>query len=213
MIRDLALIAPIVIGSLCLLAVCGVYLRSHSFKLDGALLAVCGVGLLGFAFWQVGDDRHAADLARRLEALALLEGRIAEIADQQTRLADAMLGPRGAASPTIAGVTPAAGPAARAPRSDVLEIEVLGGVSSDELATIVGWIREAHATHRSSRIVVEPVMPLASADPDGQRRRLMNEVGRVIDHVFDKLNQKVDIATLVAEPVPGPRLRLALANS
>jgi hypothetical protein len=39
----------------------------------------------------------------------------------------------------------------------------------------------------------------------------MDEVGRVIDHVFAQLHQRVDISSLVAESVPGPRLRLAFS--
>jgi hypothetical protein len=41
----------------------------------------------------------------------------------------------------------------------------------------------------------------------------MDEVGRVIDHVFEQLHQRVDIATLVSEQVPGPRLRLVFADT
>jgi len=212
MIRDLAVIAPVVIGSLCLLTVCAVYVRSRSFRLDGALLALCGVVLLALSYWQAGRDGAERDLAGRLDALALLEGRIAEIADDQARLAALVAGPPGADQ--IAEIAPAAPPAmaSRSP-SRVLEIEVLGGVSGDELAAIVTWIRQVHAADRTARIVVEPVMPLASADPAGQRRRLMDEAGRVIDHVFEELNQRVDIVTLVSESVPGPRLRLALSDA
>lgn len=214
MIRDLAVVAPIVIGSLCLLTVCAVYLRSQIFRLDGALLAVCGVVLLALSYWQAGKDRAELDLARRLDALALLEGRIAEVADDQARLAAMVAAPESSAAGQIAEVAPGAGPAmASSPPSRVLEIEVLGGVSGEELAAIVTWIRQIHATDRSARIVVEPVMPLTSADPAGQRRRLMDEVGRVIDHVYEELNQRVDIVTLVSEPVPGPRLRLALSDA
>jgi len=95
-----------------------------------------------------------------------------------------------------------------APLPSVLEIEVLGGVSDEELATVVAWIEQVHARHRSSRIAVEPVMPLTSADPAGQRKRLMEEAGQIIDYVFDELNQRVDITPLVSRRVPGPRLRL-----
>jgi len=95
----------------------------------------------------------------------------------------------------------------------VLEIDALGGVSEEELTAIVDWIRQVHGVNRSARILVEPVLPLDSVDPDSQRRHLINEAGRVIDHVFEELNQKVDISTLVSEPVPGPRLRLLLANA
>jgi hypothetical protein len=51
----------------------------------------------------------------------------------------------------------------RASSSAMLEIEVLGGVTDADLAAIVAWIREVKAEHRSSRISIEPVMPLASA--------------------------------------------------
>lgn len=97
--------------------------------------------------------------------------------------------------------------------SSSLEIEVLGGVSGDELAAIVAWVRGVRAENRSSRIVVEPIMPLDSIDPEGQRRRLMDEAGRVIDYVFEELDQRVDIVTLVSEPVPGPRLRFTLTDA
>lgn len=217
MIRDLAVIAPVVIGSLCLIAVCSVYVRSQSFRLDGALLAACGVALLGLSYWQAADSGEE-DLALRLDALALLEGRIAEIADNQARLAEVIAAaeespsePPVEAPSATEEITVA--PVAAESLAQVLEIEVLGGVSGDELAAIVEWVRAVRAEHRSSRIVVEPIMPLESADPGGQRRLLMNEAGRVIDHVFDELNQRVDIASLVSESVPGPRLRLAYSTS
>lgn len=214
MIRDLAVIAPVVMGSFCLLAVCAVYLRSQSFRLDGALLALCGVVLLAISYWQVGKDQGEQDLARRLDALALLEGSVADIADDQARLATTVAALERPAASQIAKLAPGAPPpvASSAP-SQVLEIEVLGGVSGEELDAIVTWIRQTYATDRSSHIVVEPVMPLTSADPAGQRRRLMNEAGRVIDHIFEELNQRVDIVTLVSEPVPGPRLRLARSEA
>jgi hypothetical protein len=221
MIRDLAVIAPVVMGSFCLLAVCAVYLRSQSFRLDGALLALCGVVLLAISYWQVGKDRGEQDLARRLDALALLEGSIAEIAADQARLAAVVAAQAPPAAGRIANGAPGASPAVApgAPSAvassapQVLEIEVLGGVSGEELDAIVAWIRQVYATDRSSHIVVEPVMPLTSADPAGQRKRLMDEAGRVIDHVFEELNQRVDIVTLVSEPVPGPRLRLTRSEA
>jgi hypothetical protein len=201
---DVAVIVPGVIGSICLIAVCVVYLRRQSLRLDGALLAVCGLALLGLAYWQAMSlPRVAPDLAGRLdaisEALSRLEGQIAHIADDQARLtADGF-----ASNQDAQGGEPG-----DASTSQSLEIEVLGGVSDQELVEIVGWIRQVRSEHRSARILIEPVIPLGSADPAGQRKRLMNEAGRVIDHVFDELNQRVDIANLVSEDVPGPRLRL-----
>jgi hypothetical protein len=165
----------------------------------------------------VAEERNAPALSGQLEEISAtlrrLEAQMAQVLEEQARLAAAVaaLSAQAGASPAARAVPSVSGPASRASLPQVLEIEVLGGVSGDELAAIVSWVRRVHATHRSSRIVVEPVMPLDSADPAGQRRRLMDEVGRVIDHVFAQLHQRVDISSLVAESVPGPRLRLAFS--
>ncbi len=222
MIRDLAVIAPVVMGSFCLLAVCAVYLRSQSFRLDGALLALCGVVLLGFPTGRSARTGATQDLARRLDALALLEGSIAEIAADQARLAEVVAAPgaagrgpdrrSGAGCVTSRGagraVTPWHRPRRRSWRSRFW-------VACPARSWTPSWPGSAKSTPPTgpSHIVVEPVMPLTSADPAGQRKRLMDEAGRVIDHVFEELNQRVDIVTLVSEPVPGPRLRLARSEA
>jgi hypothetical protein len=197
MLSDLAIIVPGVLGSICLLVVCVVYVRSQRLQLDGTLLALCGVALLGLAVWQVtARDRALPDL------LAQIDARLEAIAQRQAELA----APGAAAAPPAPSVAPGSGqPAVDA---SVLEIEVLGGVSDDELAAIIAWIRRVKREHRTSAIFVEPVIPLGSTDPAGQRQRLMSEAGRVIDHVYVQLNQRIDIASLVSEDVPGLRLRL-----
>jgi hypothetical protein len=78
--------------------------------------------------------------------------------------------------------------------SAMLEIEVLGGVTDADLAAIVARIRKVKAEHRSSRISIEPIMPLASADPGSRRTSLIGEAGRVIDHVFVAIRQRIDIS-------------------
>jgi outer membrane protein OmpA-like peptidoglycan-associated protein len=91
---------------------------------------------------------------------------------------------------------------------DSLEIEAIGGVSDKELGAIVSWIQEIKSERPASVILIEPVMPHESTDLAGQRKRLMNEVGRVMDHVFDEMSQRIGITKLSSENVPGPRLRL-----
>jgi len=214
---------PGALGALCLLVVCAVYWRQQRLRIGGALLALCGLALLGLASWQLGaDDRGVPDLAGRLdaisEALPRLEAQIAQVVEGQADLV-AMLEASNAAPDAVnlpeQGTLPeqSVQPTQEADEPALtLEIEVLGGVSDEELATIIAWIQEVRTDHRSSTIYVEPVMPLDSADPGGQRRRLMDEAGRVIDHVFEALNQRIDILGLVSEPVPGPRLRLGLSE-
>jgi hypothetical protein len=222
--QDLAIVVPGMLGTLCLLEACAVYLRRQGFGQGGALLSLCGLALLGVSYWQAGaPDRAGPDLSRRLDAiaaaLARLEAQIAEIDERQAELAVAQRAssadPDAATSP--AGTAPATSPAETAsaagqdddaPLSPILEIEIVSGVSEAELAAIVAWVREIKAEHWSSRISIEPVMPLRSTDSDGQRTRLMTEAGRVIDHVFVVLRQRVDIGSLVSEDVPKPRLRL-----
>jgi hypothetical protein len=198
------------------------------------LLSLCGLALLGVSYWQAGaPDRAGSDLSRRLDAiaaaLARLEAQIAEIDERQAGLAvaqrassadpDAATSPAGTApadrqaATSPAETASAAGQDDDAPLSPILEIEIVSGVSEAELAAIVAWVREIKAEHRSSRISIEPVMPLQSTDSDGQRTRLMSEAGRVIDHVFAALRQRVDIGGLVSEDVPEPRLRLGLFDA
>jgi len=176
--------------------------------------------LLGLPYAQgVAEERTVPGVSGQLEeitdTLRRLEAQIARVIEEQARLAAAVaaLNAQAGASPAAQAAPSVSVPASRAPLPPILEIEVLGGVSGEELAAIVDWVRRVHATSRSSRIVVEPVMPLDSADPVGQRRRLMDEAGRVIDHVFEELNRRVDIVTLVSESVPGPRLRLARSET
>ena len=64
------------------------------------------------------------------------------------------------------------------PSSDSLEIEALGA-SGKELDAIVSWIQDIKSERPTSVILIEPVMPHEGADLDGQRKRLMNEAGRV----------------------------------
>jgi hypothetical protein len=54
---NLGFIVSVVIGDICLLTVCSVYLRKQSFKLDGLLLSICGVVLLGMVNWQARSGR------------------------------------------------------------------------------------------------------------------------------------------------------------
>lgn len=215
--QDVAVVVPGVLGALCLLVVCAVYLRSESFGLGGALLSLCGLALLGLSYWQVGaPDRGAPDLARRLDAigaaLGRLEAQIDQIIEQQAELAGAVASAPPDAATSRAESAQAGQQDDDAPASPILEIEVQAGVSEANLAAIVAWIQEVKAERRTSRISIEPVMPLQSADPDGQRARLMSEAGRVIDHVFAALRQRVDIGILVSEDVSEPALRLGLAD-
>jgi hypothetical protein len=226
MIGDLAVIVPGALGALCVVVVCAVYWRKQGFGQGGALLSLCGLALLGLAYWQAGaqdramdaQDRAMPDLARRLDAIAAamarLEAQVARIIERRAEPAAA--GTSGATpgeDTSRAESAPAGGQDDDAPASAVLEIEVEGGVSDAKLAAIVAWIEQVKAEHRTSRISIEPVMPLQSADPDGQRATLMSEAGRVIDHVFAALRQRVDIGRLVLEDVPGPRLRLGLSDA
>jgi hypothetical protein len=221
--NDLATLVSGALGALCLLVVCTVYWRQQRLRIGGALLALCGLALLGLASRPLGaEDRAVPDLAACLdvigEALPRLEAQVARLVQQQADLVamlEASNTAPGDANLPEQGAIPEQGTSATQHVDEpalTLEIEVLGGVSDEELATIITWIQEVRADHRSSTIYVEPVMPLDSADPGGQRRRLMDEAGRVIDQVFAALNQRIDIVGLVSEPVPGPRLRLGLSD-
>jgi hypothetical protein len=165
------------------------------------------------------EARAASDLALRLgtigAALGRLEAQMAQIVNQQAEHAVA-------ASTSSAGRDDAKLRTESAQRtvqhdhalpSNRLEIGVVGGVTDAELAEIVAWIRKVKAEHRSSRISIEPVMPLQSADPGGERTRLIGEAGRVIDHVFAAISQRVDIGSLVSEDVPEPILRLRFSEA
>jgi len=216
----LAIVVPGVLGTLCLLVVCTVYLRKQGFGQGGALLSLCGLALLGVSYWQAGaPDRAGPDLSTRLDAiaaaLARLEEEIRQIGERQAELAVAQRAssadPDAATSP--AETASASGQDDDAPASPILEIKIVSGVSEAELAAIVAWVQEIKAEHRSSRISIEPVMPLQSTDSEGQRTRLMSEAGRVIDHVFAALRQRVDIGSLVSEDVPEPRLRLGFSDA
>jgi hypothetical protein len=225
MVGHLAVAVPGVLGTVCLLVVCAVYWRRQSLRLEGALLSLCGLALLGLSYWQAdAQDRAVPDLARRLDAIAValgrLEAQVAQVIQRQAELAVA-----GASDPGQGQETFRANSAQAvqqqaveqdndAPAPPILEIEVQGrGLSDADLAAIVAWMERIKAEHRASRISIEPVMPLESADPGGERAQLMNEAGRVIDHVFAAIGQRVDISSLVAEDVPGPRLRLGLSDA
>jgi hypothetical protein len=218
--QDLAIVVPGMLGTLCLLVVCAVYLRRQGFGQGGTLLSLCGLALLGMSYWQAGaPDRAGPDQSTRLDAiaaaLARLEAQIAEIDERQAELAVAERASSvepDAPTSQVEGA-PAAGQDDDAPAPPILEIEVVGGVSEAALAAIVAWVQEIKAEHRSSRISIEPVMPLQSTDSEGQRTRLMSEAGRVIDHVFAALRQRVDIGSLVSEDVPEPRLRLGFSDA
>jgi hypothetical protein len=219
---NLGFIVPGVIGSICLLTVCGVYLWKQSFKLGGLLLSICGVVLLGLSNWQAQSGEQAlSDLTQDLgefgDAWAGLEAQIAQIAKNQGQLA-ALLGALNEthasaflahqAEPQAAAGIPDALP------PDSLEIEPIGGVSNEELDTIVSWIQDTKSERPGSVILIEPVMPHESADLDGQRKRLMNEAGHVMDYVFDEIGQKIEVARLSSGNVSGPKLRLRFeANS
>jgi hypothetical protein len=222
---DLAVVVPGVLGAVCMLVVCAVFLGRRRLGPGGALLSLCGLTLLGLAYWQVVAPGPAApDLARRLDeigaSLARLEAQIAEIGARQTEPAAAGI-PRSDTDTTppaggqddVASAAPAVQEDAAAVGAPVLEIEVRGSLSQAELASIVAWIEEVKAERPSARVAIAPVMPLQSADPAGGRAMLMSEAGRVIDHVFVALRQRVDIGSLVSEDVPAPRLRLALSDA
>jgi hypothetical protein len=218
---NLSFIVPVAIGSICLLTVCSVYLWKQSFKLDGLLLSVCGVVLLGLSNWQGrSGDQALSDPSRQLDeisdAWAGLEAQIAQFAENQRQLA-ALVGAlkethasaftaRQAVPQTAADVPDTLPP-------DSLEIEAIGGVTNEELDAIASWIQEIKSERPASVILIEPVMPHESADLDGQRKRLMNEAGRVMDHVFDEISQRIEVARLSSENVPGPRLRLRFEAS
>jgi outer membrane protein OmpA-like peptidoglycan-associated protein len=102
---------------------------------------------------------------------------------------------------------------AATPRPDSLEVEAAGGVSKEALDAVLSWVRDTKPEHPASVILIEPVVPDEGADLDGQRRRLMNDAGRVIDHVFKETRQKVQVARLVSDDVPEPLLRLRLETS
>jgi hypothetical protein len=215
----LAAVVPGVLGTLCLFVVCAIYWRERRLRLDGALLSLCGVVLLALSYWQAeAQHRAVPDLARRLDAIDLALGRLeAQVAQVRERQAELAIADPPSAAPDEG--TPQADSAPPVQQDDdapaplILEIEVREGVTEAELAAIVSWMEKVRAEHRAPRITIEPVMPLQSADPGGQRARLMNEAGRVIDHVFAAIGQRVDIIGLVAEDVPAPRLRLGLADT
>jgi hypothetical protein len=218
---NLGFIVPGVIGSICLLTVCGVYLWKQSFKLGGLLLSICGIALLGLSNWQARSGEQAlSDLTGQLAEIsgrwAGLETQMAQIAENQTRLA-ALVGAlqepqasaftaRQAEPQTAAGVPDTLPP-------DSLEVEAIGGVSNEELDAVVSWIQDTKSERPRSVILIEPVMPHESADPDGQRKRLMSEAGRVMDHVFDEIGQKIEVARLSSDNVSGPQLRLRFEAS
>jgi outer membrane protein OmpA-like peptidoglycan-associated protein len=221
MTTTLGFVVPGVIGTICLLTVCSVYLWKQSFKLDGLLLSICGVVLLGLSTWQVRSGEQAlSDLPRQLgeirDTWAGLEAQIAEIAKNQRQLttllgalkeAHASASKARQAEPQTAADVPEALP------PDSLEIEAIGGVSGEELDAIVSWIQDIKSERPTSVILIEPVMPHESADSDGQRKKLMNEAGRVMDHVFDAIGQRIEVTRLSSDNVPGPRLRLHLEAS
>ncbi|MEM7026340.1 MAG: hypothetical protein AAF637_27745, partial [Pseudomonadota bacterium] len=206
---DLMVLLPSIIGSICLLAVCVVFVRSRRFGFDGALLAVCGAALLALPLLQSAEERAVQKTASRLDrindTLPKLEERMALLSVGRRTLGDLPGDTRAAAADVLTSAAGIGGPNAVTP---TWEIEVLGGVSGDELADALEWIRKVKAERRTAVIRVEPVMPVGAADPDGQRRRLVDAAGEVIDHVYEEMNQRVDIARLVEEDVPGPRLRL-----
>jgi hypothetical protein len=213
---SLGFIVPVVIGSICLLTVCGVYLWKQSFKLEGLLLSISGVFLLWLSNSQPQSDEQAmSDLTRLFgeirEAWTGQEAQIAQIIRNQEQLV-ALLGAFNEthastltaheAEPQTAAGVPAT------PPPDSLTIEAVGGVSNEELDTIVSWIQETKSERPASVILIEPIMPHESADLDGQRRRLMNEAGRVMDHVFEEISQTIEVTRLASDTVPGPMLRL-----
>jgi hypothetical protein len=219
---NLGIIVPGLTGSICLLTVCGVYLWKQSFKLGGLLLSICGVVLLGLSDWQArSGEQVVSDLALQLgetrDAWTGMEAQFAQIAENQEQLAVllAALNKRRASELTEdQGKPPAAVGVPDTLPPDSLEVEAIGGVSKDELDAVVAWIQEIGSERPGSVILIEPVMPRESADLDEQRKRLMNEAGRVMDHVFDEIGQRIEVARLSSDNVPGPRLRLRFeANS
>jgi hypothetical protein len=218
---NLGFIVPVAIGSICLLAVCSVYFWKQSFKLDGLLLSICGVVLLSLSTWQArSGDQALSDLTRQLgeirDAWSGLEAQIAQIAKNQrqlTTLLSALKETHASAFKAHQAEPQTAAAVPDMPSSDSLEIEALGGVSGKELDAIVSWIQDIKSERPTSVILIEPVMPHESADSDGQRKRLMNEAGRVMDHVFDAIGQRIEVTRLSSDNVPGPILRLHLEAS
>lgn len=220
MTNSLELIVPAVIGGICLLTVCGVYLWKQSFNLGGMFLSVSGVVLLGLSNWEPQSDEALSDLIPLLGEIRAArtgqEAQLGQIIRNQEQMAALLGGLDQTHASTLrapeAETETAAGDPERLPPGS-LEIEALGGISNGELDAIVAWVKDVKSEHPASVLFIDPVMPHASYDLDGQRRRLMNEAGRVIDHVFKEMRRTIGVASLRSENVPGPLLRLRFEAS